>query len=69
VDYGNSLQPRDDRRGLGKTLEERIGIELDKIRSIPGVRVEGRTVFVPFHHSGLNPVQFLARNGFVVRYI
>ena len=71
-DYSKNLRPVDTderKRKITQSVEERIRVELEKVRKLEGVRIEGRNVFVPFHLSGLNPVQFLMRNGFVVRSI
>ncbi len=34
---------------------------LTKLRGVPGVRIEGKTIRVPMLHSGLAPIQFLVR--------
>jgi hypothetical protein len=50
------------------SIEQRIKEELEKVRKMKGVIVKGRLITVPAQMSGANPIQFLARNGFVVTW-
>lgn len=71
-DYSQNLQPPDSderKRKVTQSIEERIRTELAKVQKLEGVRIEGRNVYAPFHLTGLNPFQFLARNGFIVRSV
>lgn len=45
-------------------VEKRIAKCKAQLRTMPGVRLEGRTIYAPFLETGKAPIQFLAQNGY-----